>query len=332
MAVTQYGFHETLINRSETNLNGAITDSATSITVDDATNYPAEGYFRILIESELIECYGKSGSNLLVANRGIEGTSAVAHSDGIAVEPVLTNEGLQRYLLSNNNGCAAYSQDEPTSVTGYEGYPAPLNRSTDASGNNLTASSFTWHNQGSATFTDSAGGFVMTIPDEASWKLRGVTITRPTPPYMFTTRVRAFVAPGVPVGLNSTHGGLWIRDSGGKLLTLSIRAGHGQAMWEWTDWNTFSATVGTSLDFHDIRHIWLRLFDDNTNIQGFFSLDGHNWTHYGTSWWDQSRTAHLTSGGNGIGMYMNSGTNSGSSGSGPATAMMSFECFHVEER
>jgi hypothetical protein len=332
MAVTQYGFHETLINRFETALNGSITAAATTITVDSVTGLPAEGYFYLLIESELIRCSGYSGLVIQVAGRGAEGTTAATHADNTLVEAVLTNEGLQRYLLSNNDGCAAYSQDNPTSVTGYEGYTVPLNRATDAARANLTASSFTWHNQGSATLVDSAGGFKMTVPDEANHALRGVTITAPTAPYMFTTRIRGFVAPGEPIGGNSTHGGLWIRDSGGKLLTLSVRQGQATAMWEWTNWTTFSSTVGTTLDYHDVNHLWLRLFDDNTNIQGFFSVDGSNWSHYGTAWWDQSRTAHLTSGGNGIGFYLNSGTNSGSSGAGPATATASFECFDVEER
>lgn len=343
MTVTQYGFHEKLVNRGQTNLNGGINDSVTTITVDDASALPSEGYFYIKIENELIRCYGTSSNDILVATRGAESTVAASHTDGTDVECVLTNEALQRYLLSTNRYCAAYTQEGATSVTGYSGYSGfPLNRSTNDNAN-ITTSDLTWHNQGSATIADSAGGFVMTVPKETSWNLRGLSLTSgyPTTPFQMTARFRIAIAPSEPVSDNdSTVGGLWIRESStGELLVALARSGQGQGMWHMTDWNTFGSTIDTTLEYHNCNAIWIRMLDDGSVHQTFFSMDGSNWTHYGTAWWQQSRTGDLATGGNQIGFFLSSassfggsnGQGGGNSGSGPATCTMSVECFHVEE-
>lgn len=329
MTVTQYGFHDKLINRFTSTLDGAITDSDTSIVVDDATGLPTEGYFRLLIGSEIIICTHRSGNTITALERGAEGTTAAAHLTASTVECVCTNGALQKYLLTNSRGdCAAHTEDS-TFDDGH-GWPSAINRALDENNATLTASDFTWHNQGSATLVDSSGGFKMTVPDETGFNLRGVTIPQPSTPYQFTARFRYMVAPSDPVGPSSTHYGLWIRDSGGKLTTMSVRAGQALTMWNFTDWNTFSSAPEFILDYHDVNHIWLRIWDDGTDHKGYASQDGSNWTHNGTSWWQQGRTAHLTSGGNAIGFYMDS-LGAGPSGSGPAVGTLSIDAFHVEE-
>ena len=329
MTVTQYGFHETLVNRYQSTLNGGITAGATTITVTSDTGLPAQGFFRVLIDNEIIICSGTSSNVLAVVARGAEGTTAVSHLTGATIQCVITNQALQEYLLRGSYNSAAYTQE--TSFDDSQGWPVPVNRSTDASRGNLNAASFTWQNQGTATIADSGGGFVLTIPDEANFALRGLTIATPSTPYIFTARFNGFTAPGEPIGSTSSHAGLWIRDSGGQLTTLSFRPGDRLAMWNWTDWNTFSAAVGTNLDFHEPNHIWLRLEDDGTDHKGFFSIDGSNWTPDDSTWWQQGRTAHLTAGGNGIGFYLNSGTNSGNTTTGPATCTVVVDCFAIEE-
>ena len=335
MAVTQYGFHEKLINRYEGALNGAITAASTTITVTDATGLPTQGFFRLLIESELIIISSVSGSVLTVYERGAEGTTAATHADATPCSVVATNAAVQEYLLRNNRAYSgAYTQQ--TSFDDSHAWPIPLNRSTDASNAVITASSFTWRNQGSATLTDSEGGFVMTVPKESGFNLRGVTLALPTVPYAVTARFRFMIAPDVPIGSTSSHFGLWIRDSAGKYLTLSLRSGQALGMWEWTNETTWSATVDTVLDCHDVNHFWLRLVDDNTDHKGYFSIDGSNWTQDGSSWWQQSRTAHLTSGGNAVGFYASSSSSGGGSGAGnvstgPATGTLSIDAFHIEE-
>lgn len=329
MTVTQLGYHENLINNVTTALNDAtgINASDTTITVDDATGLPTTGFFRIKMGTEIIICDGRSGNDLNAVTRGAEGTTAASHSDNTEVFCVLTAEGLERFLLDHRG--TPFTQ-ETTWADGH-GPPAPLNRMLDEANAALTVSSFTWVNQGSATATDSNGGVVMTIPDEANHNLRGLVITAPTTPYQFTVKANV-IAPGSPMGGNSTHFGLWFRESStGKLITLSSRYGQALAMWRWTNATTFSAVVDTNMSFHERQGIWFRFEDDGTDLKGYFSMDGSNWSQDGSAWWQQGRTSHMSGGPNQIGFYLNSGTNSGSSGAGPAVATVSFECFRVEE-
>lgn len=327
MTVTLSGVHEYLTSNIITALNGAINDSVTTITVDDATGLPTLGYFRIEIDSELILCYGRSGNDLNVLTRGIEGTSAASHSDGAEVKVVATNAGVRRFLLDHRGTC--YTED--STFDDSHGWPVPLGRMMDEARADLTASSFTWQNQGSATIADHNGGVVMTIPDEAVIKLRGVTLSAPSTPYCFTARMWVGIAPGA-LGANSTHAGLWFRESStGKLTTLSAQCGFNVAMRNWTDWNTFSATVDTAWEFDDIPFIWLRLWDDGTDVKGYYSLDGSNWSQDDSAWFQQGRTSFMSGGPNQIGIYLSSGTNSGNDSSGPAVCTVQFDNFVVEE-
>lgn len=69
-----------------TTLNGAINDSVTSISVNDASILPpaAAGDYLLTIGSERVKVTGVSGSTLTVS-RGEDGTSATTHSDNDAV-------------------------------------------------------------------------------------------------------------------------------------------------------------------------------------------------------------------------------------------------------
>ena len=64
-----------------TYLNGALTATATSATVDDGTIFPITLAFTILIDNEKIRCTTRS-TNTLTISRAWEGTTAAAHDDG----------------------------------------------------------------------------------------------------------------------------------------------------------------------------------------------------------------------------------------------------------
>ena len=70
-------------NTVETSLNGAISDVDTTITVDDASQFPDSG--RVLIEDEFITYASKSATQLLGVVRGTHNTSAILHVDGSIV-------------------------------------------------------------------------------------------------------------------------------------------------------------------------------------------------------------------------------------------------------
>ncbi len=65
-------------------LDGAISAEAQSIVMDSASGFPAGGG-RILIGSEQITYGGVSSATLTGCERGVNGTTAAAHSDGAAV-------------------------------------------------------------------------------------------------------------------------------------------------------------------------------------------------------------------------------------------------------
>jgi hypothetical protein len=77
------------------NLTSAISNSATSIDVTDATTYPeGNAPFVIVIDrgsalEEKILIQSKTSNTLSVLNRGYDGTTAVAHGNGAFVDHVL---------------------------------------------------------------------------------------------------------------------------------------------------------------------------------------------------------------------------------------------------
>jgi hypothetical protein len=87
----------------ETTLDGGISDSATTVVLASATGWPtlATGErvtFRI--GTEIIEAGARSGVTLSSCTRGVDGTTAAAHSTGAAVRHVasadeLTSGGLE---------------------------------------------------------------------------------------------------------------------------------------------------------------------------------------------------------------------------------------------
>ncbi len=70
----------TLPNFATTTLNGAITNSATTITLSSATNFSVNG--RILIDKEAINYSAKSGNTLIGLTRGVNNTLASSHASG----------------------------------------------------------------------------------------------------------------------------------------------------------------------------------------------------------------------------------------------------------
>ena len=75
-----YRFH---IEDNSTQLNGDITYSVTTITVDDTTSFTSSGY--IVIEDEIIKYTGKTSTTFTGCTRGAGGTKKEAHTDGTNV-------------------------------------------------------------------------------------------------------------------------------------------------------------------------------------------------------------------------------------------------------
>ena len=76
-------FTSVTVPGATTTLNGAITDSDTTITLTDASSFSSSGSVRI--GDEIITYSGKSSNDLTGCTRGTNGTTAVEHADGAAV-------------------------------------------------------------------------------------------------------------------------------------------------------------------------------------------------------------------------------------------------------
>ena len=68
-----------------TTLNGAINSSTTTIVLTDASQFSSSGTNFIIIGSEEISYTGITGNTLTGVTRGVDGTTAASHSDGVTV-------------------------------------------------------------------------------------------------------------------------------------------------------------------------------------------------------------------------------------------------------
>ena len=110
---------EQIANLARTNLNGDITNIATSITVLSATAFPSSPQFRIVVDLEIMIVTGISGTTWTVT-RGVEGTSAVAHSSGATVVLVLTAGSLPQLWRDNGFTNVALGDRKPSSAGTYD--------------------------------------------------------------------------------------------------------------------------------------------------------------------------------------------------------------------
>jgi hypothetical protein len=273
-------------NDGDTTLNGAVSASDTTITVTSAANFPTSGDFRVLIggtSGELATVKSVSGTTFtLTAGLGS------GYGDGSDVKLVASVGSIDDAFKQ-----AFGETDYP--------YNRILNGATT-----LTASSFTWLNQGTATCVDADdGGLYLTAPNEAYHQIRGKYISAPSTPW----KVTAFceLGPGMavysasPSGTGSYMGILARESSTSKLYMLPLRSDV-LALWRMTNVTTFSASVDT--DLNNLKgSIWMRLHDDGTDVRGYVSSDGVNWLEA----WNEGRTSFMSGGINQIGFGVSSG-------------------------
>lgn len=99
------------VDYAQTLLNGSLTNSATTITVDDTSQFPEVG--RLKIDDEVIYYTGKTPTTFTGCSRGQKGTKAVSHSDNATAHngykviiqsfnarvPIINNEKRLEYIL-----------------------------------------------------------------------------------------------------------------------------------------------------------------------------------------------------------------------------------------
>lgn len=292
-----------LINNGEDSLTAAVTNVATSLSVNDGGNFPTTGDFHLVLSSpgkyEVVICTARTG-NTLTVTRGQEGTTAVAHDPGTKVTQTLTGESLRRYvadeveMVHNNIALCDYGL-------------------RDVQGKVLTSADFTWENQGTATLEDYEDGSICieAFGNVGAHNHRILEKDFPTAP--FVVRATCIIQ-----GHNDNNAiralwtaGMSIRDSvGGRLWTNAIAMFDGATLRDRmlvTDWSNtttfvshltnFDAPVGRNFHVFEIEvdaaeqftfrsspnGYWWQVFNHDGSAYafdkiGFFAMPGNSGT------------------------------------------------------
>jgi hypothetical protein len=256
---------EQLANNAFTTLNGGITSGATTITVTDGSVFPSVGNFRIIIGDEILLCTARSTNDLTVV-RGYEGTTPSAASNGANVVHVLTAGGLTRWA-QDNEGLFGYSGSLPVGKI-----------VNDAGDTLLTASDFTWVNQGTATVTDQNGTMVMRAPTAAGESVRMLTRTAPSTPYSYILAMQAI---SIREGFQAFGCG-FRQSSSGKLTLFAVVNESAEsrrvAIYKCTNATTFSSRLQTETNLLLVsKYVWFKLEDNGTSTNYYISMDGIEW-------------------------------------------------------
>ena len=271
---------EQFSNGGTTTLNGSISDSDTTITVTSSTPFPSTGNFRLVIESEILLVTAVSGSDFTVV-RGYESTAPASHADTTAVSLVLTSGSVDRW---GGDNIPAF------------GYPLPYGTIVADDGSTvLTASSFGWVNQGSATVTDQSGTILMSLPTSSGVNLRGQTRAAPSTPYAY---VGAFQSCIPRSGSSVAMVMMGFRNSSNFRMETFICGCNGDESFrmgvQQYATGTSSGTQVRALNGFCLwaPAVWLRVADNGTNLIYSIGMDGKNWIQV----YSASRTSYITSG------------------------------------
>jgi hypothetical protein len=292
---------EQLANNPNTKLNGAISNSVTTITVLAVTTFPATGNFRIVIDTEIMLVTAvNAGTHQFTVVRGQEGTTAVVHADQAQVAGVLTKAGLTQWTQENTQPILDVYANRPAAntVPGRTFYPTDGIAFYLSDGTNwnavgpitpiheITSSQFAWINQGSATAVWNNGSEFLTTPAAAadSIKIRKKTLAA-------TSNYSALLgfSPAL-FSVNTAHCGLVLRESSSsKLITITFQFNTNWTLGvhRWTNETTYLST-DVIVSFAPLNYVWFKVVDDGTNRGYYFSVDGINFKLLISA----SRTAH----------------------------------------
>ena len=276
------------LNRAFTTLDGDITDAATSITLTDGSVFPADGDYNLRIGDEIVLVTARA-SDVLTVVRGVESSTATAHSDLDYVFPLLTGQAMNSWVQEKYQ-------------SGHSDVVLP-DRLQATNGDTLTSTDFTWVNQGGATVVDhDSGGMTIVAAAGAGFAHRQLYRTL-TDPYTVTAHVR--YPPGNGSGTSSSNMIVsvgWRESSSGKLSMVSIRT-----ILQWWNWSSSSSynsnTTAKTVEFLWRRDCWIRLTHDGTDLTTEVSFNGINFFELGSetigggAYLDPDQVGFMVSGG-----------------------------------
>jgi hypothetical protein len=288
-------------NNPASTLGAGIAAGDTTLTVASAASFSAIPQFRIIIDSELLLVTGVSGTTFTVA-RGIEGTTAAAHSSGAVVTQVLTRDGLLS-LGSQIHYSDSYAAIPSSSLLGRTFWPnngISIYRDTGSAWNPWgpiypmatppAAASFTGVNVTTATLTSNAGSLFLNAPNIAVAHGQFWVKTLAAGAYTWIANLA-----NVFFLTNDCQCGLALRSTGtSKIITFEHQAlttSTSLRVIQWTDANTRSNSA-LNLGLYGDSFAWMKITDDGTTNRTYsVSRDGSNWIDVLT----ESRTTFIGS-------------------------------------
>jgi hypothetical protein len=277
-------------NSAKSTLNGGINASTTTVVVADGSVFSSTGNFRVRVDNEIMKVTARSGNTLTVV-RGQEGTTAASHANSAEVIQIISQEGFDA-LGKDNIGLFGWSS------------LLPLHKIVADDGTTLTASDFTWQNQGGATASDEDGTIVMGVPSSGTTNaLRILERTAPSAPYAYVAAFDFAMATGGSPGRCDMFMG-FRESSSSKLALLHIQCSNGGtgsggtidrhmrfAVLYWDNNSTRNATIPVAerLLMHIGPVLWIKIEDDNTNLKFYIGMDGVEWIQVASV----TRTAHM---------------------------------------
>lgn len=140
------------------------------------------------------------------------------------------------------------------------------------------ASSMTWINQGTASYVEHTNGpITLTVPASGADQIRALGQAPPgAAPYTLTAKIDAMTW-----GANYSIAGLYVRDSAGKIITFDQVGSSGNpAVVQVAYFNSASSynSAPRAYSTNGYRTFWLRIGNDGTNWNFYWSLNGADWT------------------------------------------------------
>lgn len=252
----------------ETNLDGAVSSSATTISVVSAAGYPSAPFTLSLDGVEIVLVTAVS-SNTLTVTRGFDGSIAAAHADNVPVKHVLTADDFDHRW-----------QDVIVSPDFHDSDDEFDDGSKDSDWIETAAS-------GTATWTESNGVLSVLFSGQSANDL--ATITKPVGTLAIGSGIEvamrvhsyndaAYVGPVFSSGYTTTDNVVWqafaLRGDQSAFLVHRFRSG---TMTAASTEHYQLAGRGLIGGWIHMRLVWVTV---NT-YRAWWSIDGVSWTDYG---------------------------------------------------
>ncbi len=279
---------------ASTQLDGAINDSVTTITVDSAMGFTG-GNFRIHIDDEIMKVTAVSGLDFTVT-RAQEGTTAASHSDAATVRHILTAGAIADHDQNDLVIRDTYANRPTAGKSGRVFLPTdgvfiehdngstwdkcgPIWPMTPPQVSDLP----TWVNQGTSTAIDNKGAIYLEAERSAGESLRAIVKSYPSTP--FTVEMAFIDLHMASSSGSSAFAGLCIRDSATSAMQVygtSMNMFLESAGKNYTNASTISGGItgwsgsGVGKQFYSMP-VWIKYEDDGTNRKISFAVDGYSW-------------------------------------------------------